>query len=635
MLKNLLLLVGCSVFLLDASASPALAADSLEKRTTAPQNVDQLWGNYDPTVEPLNTKVVREWTEDGVRMQYVVFDVATFNGKVSRLAGFYGVPEKFAGKKDAKLAGILQIHGGGQRAGKSVTLEYAKRGFAIFASNWGGREMEDAKPGDENTNWGAVNPTQTNVGGYSSLSPKLNNVDPFTSPRNNNWFLLALGHRRSLTFLAAQPEVDPERLGAIGHSMGGRGTGLVTGSDKRVKVASPSVGGTGFLQQDWNGIKGVARRIRSDDPEKYDENLALFQKTLGGQAFLERIECPILFLSGTNDFNAPMECVEMGLGVVKSKKEEIARAYATHFNHRFCPESQIARPLWMLSHLNGKMKFPKPPTGKLELKTKNHVPRFVVTPGSPQKVRDVKIYYGYYPDPRIRYWASAKVKRNGDTWSGECPVFDTKQPLFVLANVYYDVPEELRLEHDPELFLLSTTVAVFPEKLAAAGVVATVKKTNLLDDFSNGYQDWYQLAKDNPHHWEYVTRKLVDPRYLPAKGKDAKLVLEFETTDAPNTLGVRLMVNDWIGYLGKKKAEYLAIKKLTKPGKQRVVFSCSDFALAERKSRNEKAAVAGKTLSDWETDTITQILLQPANRFTPKLENWKGKPIKMLKMYWE
>ena len=66
---------------------------------------------------------------------------------------------------------------------------------------------------------------------------------PLNHPRNNSWFLATLGARRGLTFLERQPEIDADKLGVYGHSMGGKLTVLTAGSDKRVKAAAPSCGG--------------------------------------------------------------------------------------------------------------------------------------------------------------------------------------------------------------------------------------------------------------------------------------------------------------------------------------------------------------------------------------------------------
>ena len=233
----------------------ACGADSLPRLNVAPQSVEQLWAGYDPRSEPLEVRVVREFQEDGLTLRYVIYSIGTFKGKPATMAAFYGFPTE-----GTKLPAVMHMHGGGQRAFLQVVKRYAKRGYAALSVNWGGRPMEDAQADDPNTNWGAVDPTQNNVGGYSNLLPQDNTIDPFPSARNNNWFLLTIGCRRGITFLEQQPEADAERIGIFGHSMGGRLTGLVAGSDERVKAASPSVGGSGFLQTDLWGLPGSARR---------------------------------------------------------------------------------------------------------------------------------------------------------------------------------------------------------------------------------------------------------------------------------------------------------------------------------------------------------------------------------------
>ena len=312
-------------------AQHSRAADSLKPLTNGhvPQSVDELWDGYDPRAEPLNVEVVREWTDEGVTCRYVLYWIGTFKGKPARMAAFYGYPAD----TQKALPAVIHMHGGGQRAFLGVVKQYAQRGYAVLSVNWGGREVEGAKPDDPNTDWGAVDPTQNNVPGYNNLLPKDNTVDAIESPRNNNWFLLTLGCRRGITFLEQQKEVDPERIGILGHSMGGRLTCLVAGTDRRVKAASPSVGGSGFLQADLWGLPGSARRVSGD--------LELFEKTLAGQAYLSRIECPILYLSATNDFNAPLDFVQRGMALVPHNQKRTV--YAVHLNHRFTPEADVAR----------------------------------------------------------------------------------------------------------------------------------------------------------------------------------------------------------------------------------------------------------------------------------------------------
>ena len=213
----------------------ALAADK------PPQTVAELWSDFDPRKDPLEVEVVRQWKEDGGVYRYVRYLIGNFKGKPARMAAFYGFPEGAKGK----LPAVMHMHGGGQRAFMEEVKTYVDRGYAALSVNWGGREMENAKPGDPNTDWGPVDPTQQNVPGYFNLLPGDKFLVDHQSPLNNNWYLLTLGCRRGITFLEQQPEVDTQRIGIFGHSMGGNLTMYVAGTDRCVKVAAPSVSGQG------------------------------------------------------------------------------------------------------------------------------------------------------------------------------------------------------------------------------------------------------------------------------------------------------------------------------------------------------------------------------------------------------
>ena len=96
------------------------------------------------------------------------------------------------------------------------------------------------------TDWGAVDgyhaPSRNPKNNFPSANPAPWTIDAVESPRNSPWFLCAIAARRALTFLEQQPEVDPERLGVYGHSMGGKLT-VMASVDPRVKAAAPSCGG--------------------------------------------------------------------------------------------------------------------------------------------------------------------------------------------------------------------------------------------------------------------------------------------------------------------------------------------------------------------------------------------------------
>ena len=177
------------VFLLALMADPVFGADSLSplKEGQAPQTLEELWDDYDPALEPIEVEVVRQWQRGDATVRMLVYTVGTFKGKKSRMGAYYAVPAKRAGK----VPGILQMHGGGQRAMSEMVEAAAANGYACISINWGGKPMADQQEGDPGTDWGAVDATQDGHNShYGSLKSDDKTIDTVVSPRNNNWFLL-------------------------------------------------------------------------------------------------------------------------------------------------------------------------------------------------------------------------------------------------------------------------------------------------------------------------------------------------------------------------------------------------------------------------------------------------------------
>ena len=542
----------------------------------APVTVKELWADFDPRKDALETKVVREWEREGIVYRYVSFHIGTFKGKPARMAGFYAFP-----KDGKKLPALLQLHGGGQRASIKEVEFYSKRGYPCLSINWGGREMEEAKVGDPNTDWGAVDPTQKNVPGYFNLKPGEKYLDPFESPRNNNWYLLTLGARRGLTFLEQQPEVDPDRLGVYGHSMGGNLTVYVAGSDSRVKAAAPSVGGSGFRTEPWP-------LLPLHRPQTPNGEVKLFNATIGFESYAPHIKAPLLWLGATNDFHGIMDDTYRTGELIRHKN--VRYSFTPHMNHRFTPEFAVTRPLWFDQYLKKTFAFPKTPDSKVVLGTEDHVPEMQVTPDPSQTVADVHICYSVDPDPRARFWRSVEVKKAGATWTANLPILSVDQPLFAFANVAYGLTkrESAPQSRPTERFTISSMLhSIPPEDLKRAGVKATDKADPVIDDFSHGWRDWYTLSPDNPHHWEFSTRKLTDPKWQGRPGQPLTVEIQAEK---PNELVVVLTENFFRSYRGKMK-EFVAVVKID-GGKDTQIVSLEpkDFT-----------TIDGESLSSWKT----------------------------------
>jgi dienelactone hydrolase len=67
---------------------------------------------------------------------------------------------------------------------------------------------------------------------------------------------------RAVDLLASLPEVDPSRLGAIGHSLGGKEALYLSAFDTRVRAAVSSEGGIGLTYSNWDAPWYLGDAIR-------------------------------------------------------------------------------------------------------------------------------------------------------------------------------------------------------------------------------------------------------------------------------------------------------------------------------------------------------------------------------------
>ncbi len=583
-----------------------------------PQSVTELWADFDPRKDPLETEVIREWRTNGMVLRAVRFRIGTFKGKPARLTAFYGFPES----SPAKLPAVMHIHGGGQRASLDEVKALVGRGYAALSVNWGGREMEQAQPGDANTDWGAVDPTQQNVAGYFSMLPGPKQFfEDREHPKNCNWYLLTLGCRRGLTFLEQQPEVDPQRLGIHGFSMGGNLTMYVAGTDARVKVAVPAVGGQGWRWEKHEFLGGTAthHEVRGD--------LEVFRRTLSFESYAPLIRCPVLHRSAVNDFHGWMDDVYRTDALIPN--QPVRHAWSPHFNHRLTPEAAITLPLWLDQFLKGGPALPETPKSELILKTGDATPQLRVMPTATWPVARCDIYYSLDPDPRARFWRSAEVVRTGDTFTAKLPLPSLDRTIFAFANVFYTLPR-------PESFVfpglpkevrdvcLSTAFhQAAPGELRAAGVKAGDGPSKLLDDFSHGWRDWYQLNAGNRDHWQNWTRKVTDPKWRGPDGAQLALMLKVAET---NRMTIVVHENEWRGYRGPHRTYTNEVVLSGAVGPQTLAFAPGDF----------KDATDGKPLKSWVQLDLLGFCAQPEGGTKPAtFRRWAGKEPEFLRLEWK
>lgn len=588
-----------------------LAGTGFVRAQQAPQTVEETWALFEPQAEPLEIEVIRGWKEDAIDFRHIRYVVGTFEGRKTRVAAFRAFPE--GGRN---LPAIVQVHGGGQRALAETVKFWASHGYAAIAVNWGEKVIGD-HPNDPNTDWAGIPAGFLDPKHHNDVSPGEGTQYDFPHPWNSSWLLYSAAARRAITFLESQPEVDANRIGLTGHSMGGRLT-VLTAIDRRIKAASPSVGGSGYLYEDIRGVPGSARHMRSD--------LELYNRTLDCRAYWPLIRCPLQFLGATNDFNSPMEKVMQGFRSLP--KRNGALAFAPHMNHRFTADTYAARVRWFQAHLKGDFEFPRIPIARLTLDTEDGIPRFSIRPDTsvPHELKTVSVYYGYERDPRVRFWRSAKVTKDGDRYIAECPVMELDEPLFAFANATYGTHEETHMPRgyrDTSLLTVTSECRqAAPHQLRESGAKPVGERQRLIDDFRRGWQDWALVAADNSHHWNFKTYKVNDPAFFGPRG--AELAFEIETTASGNTLAVIMDTDQWRGYTGRKTRRYTALVKLSEAGAHRVHLPVSAFVTPD-----------GEALDRY--DFVTGLILTPGNKELPnKIKAaWQGSIPTFDNLRWE
>ena len=510
----------------------------------APHTFEELWAGFDPRREPLDIETLKTWEEDGVTLRVIRYRIGIFKGQKAMMVAVYGFPQS-----PSKLPGLVQIHGGGQYADYRAVLTNAKRGYATLSIAWAGRIAapgytvnpagvalfwagKTADPAYRlTTDWGALDayhaPCRHEKNNFQTLAPAGWTLDAVESPRNNPWFLCTLGARRALTFLEAQPEVDPERLGVYGHSMGGKLTVLTTAADSRVKAAAPSCG-------------GVSDRTHVNP---------LYRATLTDDQSLKRITCPIVFLSPANDFHGRIDDLQTALQEVRSPEWRVT--CSAHHSHQDTAEFQVVGLLWFDQHLRGDFTLPRTPAASLVLRTADAVPTFTVTPDAARTAAAVDIYYtqqgqlaGEKDDREntiARFWHHARAIREGGTWRASLPLATIGKPLWVYATAHYALEKPVTGAgyyysiYTAKAFALSSRMLVAtPDQLAAAGVKATAPASLLIEDFASGWEkEWFTY--ESTDHWARRTHKIYDERWQAPPA--AKLVLEVRSAQ-PNRLVV-------------------------------------------------------------------------------------------------
>ena len=568
MIKSILLVFTFSLSLLGKDTFVPIS-DS-EK---LPKSAMELWENYDPHAEPLDVKIIKEWKTDEVTTRYVTYKVGRFKGTDSRVAAYYSFPNK-SGKHPA----FVWTHGGGQRAEKNRSVYFAKQGFANIDVNWLGRPVKEDI--EINTDWGRVDPTQgprfyskaLRKGWKVNLQPDEFSIDPIASPRNSNWVLLSMAGRRAITFLEKQTQVNTDKIGFTGYSMGGMITAL-TAIDPRLKAIAPFVGGTGFKDIDFpGGIVGSSKRQQF-------QNLEMYKNVIDPQSYWPHVKCPVAFITSSNDFHSTFERIYRSMDLLPHNDWRVSSN--VHYNHGPGPEEWAVLNLWFKKYLGDEpIVIPETPPSNFSID--NGIATFSVSPKAIDRLAGVKIYYSYDPNSRTRFWQYAEAKKSENVWTANIPVYP-KVPLYVFGHFTYHLDQEMTLQvGSSTTFSINSKEAIHEPGNIDLRELSKLARTGLIEDFSHGTINWASRNGDS-----ITTYKLQSP--MIKRSNDKVLAFTIDPQGRDHTLRLRLGSS----FLSREKniGNFTFNTKITGKGPQQVLIARKDFK-GEKDKELEWAKIA-------------------------------------------
>ena len=180
---------------------------------------------------PLDMKVIEDENIGGIRRIKLSFAVE----KKDRVPAYLFIPSV----KNGTVPGILCLHqtisigksepaGLGGSPNLNYALELAKRGYVTLA------------------------PDYPNFGDYS--------YDPYANGYVSASMKGIWNHMAAVDLLQSLPEVDPERIGCIGHSLGGHNSLFLAVFDTRIKAVVTSCGFTSFFKYYGGDLTGWSHK---------------------------------------------------------------------------------------------------------------------------------------------------------------------------------------------------------------------------------------------------------------------------------------------------------------------------------------------------------------------------------------
>ena len=486
-----------------ALASLMLVQSGVAESQAALPTPPEVWQNYDPDAGNFKEEIIKEQTKGGIYYKESYIS-AYVNGIEIRVFCKYAVK---AGAKQAP--GLMNVHG--WMGGPAIDQGYVNDGWAVMAHDYSGltkREHHTKYP--KTMGHGHMDAREK---GFKLIYDSMPDGSQMIDPKATSHYLWNAIQRRALSYLLAQKEVDPDRIGAKGYSYGGTIMWNM-GMDPRVK-AVVAYFGIGWINYYRDRSVWKHNLPYKDVPKSPGQ--ALFLSAVAPQAHAPYITAASLWLSGSNDHHGGHE---RGCDTFKKFKAEVPWDFAIQARgHHNTEKLGDDCKLWLEKHVLEKDHFwPARSDSKITLDA-DGVPELHLTPASPERIKNLQVYMCLKTANNIaRVWSDVTSVRKGNVWIAKLPVFDIDDYLFSYANIRYENDSVVSTDFE----------AVLPSSLGKA--VATGKKSDII---SEGTGQWHDVGpaegvggikgfRPINNRFGTYSRQFADPRWQAPKASNLK-----------------------------------------------------------------------------------------------------------------
>lgn len=422
-----------------------------------------IWRNYNPDAGDFKEEIVFEQTRNGIYSKDAYIS-GYINGEEVRIFCKYSV------KVGAKRApGLLNVHG--WMGGPAIDTAYVNDGWAVMSHDYSGIKRPHYTQYPESLGHGHMDPKTT---GHKLIYDRMPDGSQLNDPKATSHYLWNAIQRRVVSYLLAQNEVDPNRIGAKGFSYGGTIMWNLA-TDQRIK-AVVAYFGIGWITHYRNRAVWLYNKpYQAPDPTPGEK---LFLSALAPQAHAPHITAACLWLNGSNDHHGGHE---RGCETFKAFRSGVPWDFAIQARgHHNTEKLGDDCKLWLEKHvLNKDIFWPARPASRIRLDS-DGVAEMCLTPASQGRIKKIEVYQCLKTANNIaRHWRDVEAIRIGNTWIAKLPVLNVDEFVFSYANIHYD----------NNCVISSDFEAAIPSTLGDAS--ATDRQTDLI---SEGTGHWTDVA---------------------------------------------------------------------------------------------------------------------------------------------